>query len=123
MPEAISHHLLEPELHILVATDHIAREARYLTRYDDGTETETVHMLYWETNPKELPPGGEVRSMPIEEWPVAGAATLTADEPLTFDVIVGTDVANLPAEARDLLRLFGGIGIDGRVRAVGTWTT
>lgn len=57
MPEAISHHLLEPEKHALVALDGQPREARYLTRYDDGSEAETIHLLYLED--------GEVRSQEI----------------------------------------------------------
>lgn len=63
MPEAISHHCLEPENHLLVQEDHQPRETRYRTVYDDDTEGETIHMLYWHD--------GEVLSMPIEAWPPA----------------------------------------------------
>lgn len=61
MPEAISHHSLEPEIHVLVALDHQTRQARYLTRYDDGTEGETIHELYWHVGTVD-DPGDEVRS-------------------------------------------------------------
>lgn len=69
MAQALQHVCLEPEIHALVLVDHQPREARYLTTYDDGSEGETIHVLYWETGPKELPPGGEVRSMLADEYP------------------------------------------------------
>lgn len=69
MPEAVSHHLLEPDIFFLVEADGQPRPARFRTVYEDGTEGETIHVLYWQNNPKELPPGGEVRSALKEDYP------------------------------------------------------
>lgn len=70
MPLPIRHNLLEPETHIAVAIDGIAREARYLTTYDDGTAGETIHVLYRVDD--------EVRSEPIETWVPEQAERLSA---------------------------------------------
>lgn len=64
MPTAISHHLLEPDIYFLVEADHQPREARYLTRYDDGSEGETIHRLYWHVATVD-DPSDEVRSEPV----------------------------------------------------------
>lgn len=104
MPNARSHHCLEIEKHILVAVDHVAREARYRTLWDDGSETETIHVLYWENNPKEGT-GGEVRSMPKELYPTVQPLVTGAE--LKFADLVGRDT--LPHEAAALLQALGGI--------------
>lgn len=104
MPEAVSHHLLDPTLHALVLIDQQPREARYRTVYDDGSEGETTHMLYWED--------GEVRSMPVEEYP----ATRSRAVALAFDALIGRKVEELPAAAVEFLRMIGAVDQDGAVR-------
>ena len=65
------HNLLDPEKHEAVAADGVAREARYLTTYDDGTTAETIHMLYRD--------GGAVRSIEIEQWQAEQQALAARD--------------------------------------------
>src|SRR6185503_7259883 len=60
MPEAVSHHLLEPDKSAAVERDHLPRVARYQTEYDDGTSGETQHVLYWG--------GAFVQSMITADW-------------------------------------------------------
>ena len=62
MAEIVQHNLIDPDIHRAVADDGQPREAEYTTTYDDGTTATTIHMLYWID--------GEVRSCPIEDWPV-----------------------------------------------------
>lgn len=114
MPNAKSHHCLEPETHVLVLIDHQPREARYRTVWDDGSESETIHVLYWEPGPKEAQ-GGEVRSMPAEEYPAV--QPLTLGEPPTFAALIGTDAATLPSDAADFLRQIGAVDTQGKARA------
>ena len=79
MPEATSYSLLEPEKHSAVERDRLPRVARYRTGHNDGTEGETLHVLYWG--------GAIVQSMRDTEW-------LTQRGPLPTDPTQGeTDVA------------------------------
>ena len=140
MANAKSHHLNNIEQHILVATDGQPREASYTTTYDDGTRAASVHVLYYEKNPKSAADplaqtGGEVRSCPYDEWkkptqpiyePPETAPILARDAqgavvPLTWDGLVGTDASALPYEAYLLLRSCGGVDSDGKVLAVAAW--
>lgn len=141
MANAKSHHLNNPEQHVLVAIDGQPREASYTTDFDDGSKGASVHVLYYEKHPDQegastlAQTGGEVRSCPYDEWkkptnpiyePPAAGPILARDAqgaiiPLTMDDIVGTDVSALPAEAQEALRLFGGVDSTGKVLAAGKW--
>ena len=120
-----SHHLDNPEAHVLVIIDQQPREASYTTTYEDGTTGATVHVLYYDKNPKDAGEKGEVRSMLYEEWAKPENPIVLPPEagtlPITFDALVGTDAALLPQEAADLLRSLGGVDSAGRVLAVGAW--
>lgn len=132
MPNAKSHHLNNLEQHILVAQDHQPREASYTTTYDDGTKGASVHVLYWERNADkpavdgQAQTGGEVRSMPYDEWKKPTNPIYEAPAPgpiLTFDALVGRDAVELTPEAQEALRLFGGVSAEGKVLAVEAWAT
>lgn len=118
-----SHHLDNPEAHVLVIIDKQPREASYTTAYEDGTTGATVHVLYYDKNPKSADDKGEVRSMPYEEWmtPENPINTPPEVQPITFDSLVGTDASALPAEALELLHSFGGVDSAGKVLPVGAW--
>lgn len=141
MANAKSHHLNTPETHILVATDGQPREASYTTTDVDGTKSATVHVLYYEKNPKSVgadplaQTGGEVRSVPYDEWkkptqpiyeppetaPVLARDALGGVVPLVWADLVGTDASALPGEAYFLLRSHGGVSAEGKVLAVEEW--
>lgn len=123
-----SHHLDDLEAHVLVLIDGQPREASYTTVYDDGTRGATVHVLYYQKNPKDAADplaqtGGEVRSMPLEEWkkPMQPIALPPEVEPITFDSLIGADASALPEEAAELLRAFGGVDAEGKVLPVKAW--
>jgi len=60
MPDVTSYHLLETGKPPLVERDHLPRVARYRAEYDDGSQGETQHVLYW---------GGQiVQSMLAADW-------------------------------------------------------
>lgn len=113
MPEPIQHKLIDPRIHLLVLLDQAAREARYVTTYDDGTTDETTHMLYWYTKAS----GGEVRSCPIEEWPIIQPLPqVSASAPAaSLADLVGQDATGWGLAAEGLLSALGAIGRDGRV--------
>lgn len=114
-----SHHLNNPQAHVLVAVDKQPREASYTTIDEDGTRSASVHVLYYDKNPKAIEEKGEVRSMLYEEWakPENPINIPPEVQPITFDSLVGRDAATLPEEAQDALRVFGMLDADGRVRA------
>ena len=118
-----SHHLDNPEAHVLVIIDKQPREASYTTTYEDGTTGATVHMLYYDKNPKSADERGEVRSMLYEEWAKPDNPIVAPPEvqPIAFDSLVGTDASALPEEALDLLQTFGGVDADGKVLPVEVW--
>ena len=123
MANAKSHHLNNPESHVLVLIDKRPREASYTTIYDDGTRGASVHVLYYESNPDKANEKGEVRSMPYEDYPKIDNPIILPPEPepVTFDSLIGTDASALPEEAHDALRMFGGVDKQGKVLAPGEW--
>lgn len=66
-----AHKLLDPSIHVAVEADGVPREGRYRTTYDDGSQAETIHMLYRD--------GGLVRSVPIADWPAEEQALAARD--------------------------------------------
>lgn len=129
MAQAKSHHLQNREIHVLVALDKKPREASYTTVYEDGTQGATVHVLYFEKNPDKdgtdplAAEKGEVRSCPYEDYPKLDNPIVLPPEPepVTFDALVGRDAAELPEEAQDALRIFGGIDSEGKVLPPKEW--
>ena len=71
MPNIVSNHALDPTIHDAVEQDGIPRDGRYRTEYDDGSQAETIHMLYRD--------GGMVRSVPIEGWSAEQQALAARD--------------------------------------------
>lgn len=77
---AKAHQLVDQDIHRAVAQDKQPRDAVHTTTYDDGSKAETVHKLYWHVHKDhEGKETGEVRSMPLEEWP--GHPPLEMPEP------------------------------------------